>query len=165
MKKIINKNIKEIKNYQIDQSGKIEQTNRTTIICLANGTSDTIEISAKIKRQLLEIFRRNGQPRNFILFSFCGGLSIILKRNPSINYVVIDREYFGKEPVIKEILLEMLGKKQIEIHFSLIGRKVNAHKNGYLTFIKKLKPKKKTKLKDILEEIKKTEVGKQLKNT
>jgi len=34
----------------------------------------------------------------------------------------------------------------IEIHFSLIGRKVNAHKNGYLTFIKKLKPSSKGEL-------------------
>ncbi len=149
--------------YQIDQSGKIEQTNKTTVVCLANGKWDTIEISAKTKRQLQEIFRRNGQPRNFIIFSFCAALSILIKRNTYLKYVVIDREYFGKEPVIKEILLEMLGNRKIEIEFTTIGKKVQAHSKGYLTFTKTLKSKKKIKLEELFEEIKKTEVGKRLK--
>lgn len=36
--------------YLIDQSGKIEQTPKNTVLCLANGTIDTILIKAKIKR-------------------------------------------------------------------------------------------------------------------
>jgi len=152
--------------YQIDQSGKIEQTRVNTVICLSNGSSDTILVLAKTKRQIQEIFRRNGQIRNYILFTFCATLSVILKRNPTIKRVIIDKEYYGKEAIIKEILTEMLKatKHFPEINFSNIGRKVNAHSLAYLTFTKKFKPKKKVDLKEIFEEIKKTEVGKRLKN-
>lgn len=152
--------------YQIDQSGKIEQTNKDTVLCLANGSLDTILIKAKTKRQLQEIFRRNGQPRNYVLFTFCAGLSILLKRDITIGQVTIDREYFGKEAVIKEILLEMLekDKNRIDINFDTIGRRVNAHIKGYLVFKGKLKANKNISQDALLQEIKKTEVGNRLKN-
>lgn len=158
--------IKNKHKYQIDQSGKIEQTWVNTVICLSDGSSDTLLVLAKTKRQIQEIFRRNGQIRNYILFTFCAVLSVILKRNLKIKNVIIDKEYYGKEAIIKEILTEMLKTNNHlpEINFSNIGRKANAHSLAYLTFIKKLKPKKRIDLKEILEEIKKTEVGKRLKN-
>jgi len=41
--------------YQIDQSHKIEQTNKNTILCLSNGTEYTILITGKTKRKIQEI--------------------------------------------------------------------------------------------------------------
>lgn len=139
MKKVIRKKTP----YFIDQSGKIEQTNKDTVLCLADGSWDTVLIKAKTKRQIQEIFRRNGQIRNYVLFTFCAGLSLLIKRNLRIGQVIIDKEYFGKEPVIKEILLEMLKeeKKILEIAFANIGRRVNAHSVGYLTFTGKRRAK------------------------
>lgn len=151
--------------YQIDQSGKIEQTAKDTILCLANGGMDSVLIKAKTKRQIQEIFRRHGQIRNFVLFSFCAGLSLLLKKNLKIGKVMIDREYFGKEPVIKNILEKMLGKNAVslQIEFGLIGKNSHAH-----FLAKKVAAKKKKtriiKFEEILGEIKKTEVGNRLKD-
>lgn len=152
--------------YFIDQSGKIEQTGKDTVLCLANDHWDTVMIKGKTKRQLQEIFRRHGQNRNFVLFAFCAGVSLLLKRHPKLKSVEIDKEYFGKEAIVKKILSEMLGdrKELLSIGFSLIGRKVNAHKYAYLTFNKKLSPKCRFDSSQIIKEIKKTEVGKRLKN-
>lgn len=152
--------------YQIDQSGKVEQTNRNTVLCLSNNLWDAVMITAKTKRQLQEIFRRHGQIRNFVLFTFCAAVAFIIKSNHKCLAVTIDQEYFGKEKVIKNIVLEML-KNEVripEIAFMQIGRRVNAHKRAYLIFTKKLKAKRTLSLEVVLETIKKTEVGKRLKD-
>ncbi len=144
--------------YEIDQSGKIEQTSKNTIICLSNRIIDTVFISAKVKRQLQEIFRRSGMIRNFIYFSFCALIVLILKRNKKIGKVVIDKEYYGHESAIKEIILEMLtGRKPIPvISFTQIGKQSNAHKHAHEVAIKKSKPKKIITFKEIFNLIKKT---------
>lgn len=154
----------------VDQSGKIEQTNKNTILCLAyddeDGTWDAIVIKAKTKRQLQEIFRRNGQPRNYVLFVFCAGLSLLIKRNLNVPMITIDREYFSKDAVIKEILLEMLkdSKRIPEISFGNIGRRVQAHLKGYQVYSGRLSTKKIASVTELLKAIKKTEVGNRLKN-
>ncbi len=66
-------------SFMIDQSGKIEQTNKNTILCFSNNIHDTIIIKARSKRQLQEIFRRNGQIRNYILFTFSEVFYLIKK--------------------------------------------------------------------------------------
>lgn len=153
-------------SYQIDQSGKIEQTNKDTVLCLANDEWDAVTIKARIKRQLQEIFRRNGQPKNYVLFVFCAGLSLLIERNINKPMIVIDREYFGKEGVIKEILIEMLkdNKSIPEISFGNIGRRVQAHLKGYRVYTGRLVAKKVISQREILKAIKKTEVGNRLKD-
>ncbi|MBI4092037.1 MAG: hypothetical protein HY427_02425 [Candidatus Levybacteria bacterium] len=153
--------------FQIDQSGKIEQTDKDTVLCLANEEEwDAILIKAKTKRQLQEIFRLNKQPRNYVLFVFCAGLAVLIKRNLDKDTITIDREYFGKEAVIKEILLGMIkeNKRRPEILFGNIGRRVQAHLKGYKIYIRKIQAKKTISRVELLKEIKKTEVGKRLKN-
>lgn len=154
------------KNYQIDQSGKIEQTNKDTVICLANGTWDTILIKAATKRSLLEVFRRNGQPRNYILFTFCASLAILIERNIGVGRIVIDREYYGKEPIIKKLLEEMSKKikEKATLEFGLVGKTSRADFIAGEVFSGKIKPKTLITKKELLKQIKKTEVGKQLKD-
>lgn len=57
---------------EIDQSGKIEDTSKDTVLALSNGTQFSIKISRNIKRELQNIFRKNKEPRNS---------SIILNQN------------------------------------------------------------------------------------
>ncbi len=91
---------------EIDQSGKVEQTNKNTILCLSNDNWDAIIIKAKTKRQLQEIFRRHGQIRNFIIFTFSSLLAILIKRNLHLGKITIDQEYFGKEKIIMNKAVE-----------------------------------------------------------
>lgn len=149
----------------IDQSGKVEQTNKDTVLCLSNGDWDAVLIKSKTKRQIQEIFRRHGQVRNYILFTFCAGLSLLIKRNIKIKRIIIDKEYIGHEPIIEKITREMLkDKKAPEIVFDLIGKEVMAHKRANDIASKKLKTKKTLNQEEILKQIKMTEVGKRLKD-
>lgn len=151
---------------QIDQSGKIEKTNKDTVLCLSNDNWDAVVIKAKTKRQVQEIFRRNGQNRNFVLFIFSAGLTILISRNIDIFDILIDREYFGKESIIKNVILEMLKMKERapKIYFGNIGKKAMAHHRAYAVAIGKLKASCLITEKEILAQIKNTEVGKRLKD-
>ena len=151
--------------YQIDQSGKVEQTNKNTVFCLSNDSWDAILTSAKTKRQLQEIFRRHGQIRNFVLFTFCAGVSLLIKRNRQVKSVTVDREYYGKESVIKNIIRSMLDEKsRIHINFGFVGKQSRAHLLGLAITRRQKKPAKKFKANELLIVIKKTEVGKRLKD-
>lgn len=152
--------------FYIDQSGKIEKTNKVTVLCLSNKEWDAVLIKARTKRQVQEIFRRNGQIRNYVLFTFCAGLSCLIGRNIKYHRLIIDQEYFGKEPIIEKLILEMLRdkKKVPEIVFTLIGKKAMAHTRANDIATKKLKAKKVLNSEEILRKIKMTEVGKRLKN-
>lgn len=48
--------------YQIDQSGKIEQTNKPTIVTLANGKTLTIRISSVEKQKLIKTMIELNRP-------------------------------------------------------------------------------------------------------
>lgn len=161
------KSKKQLKNYQIDQSGKIEKTDKDTVLALSNGSWDGIIVKAKTKRQVQEIFRRNGQIRNYILFTFSAILASLIKRNNKIGQVLIDTEYMGKDAIIKNIVLEMLSGEKIipDIHFGFVGKESPSDVKASRITHKKEAAKKELSLKEILRLIKKTEVGKQLKDT
>ena len=55
---------------EIDQSGKIENTNKNTIIAFSNNKFKSIFISAKDKREIQKFFRRIGKPRIFVYKTF-----------------------------------------------------------------------------------------------
>jgi len=155
-----------MRKIEIDQSGKIEQLSKDTVLCISDGDWDAILIKSQTKRQLQEIYRRNGQTRNFILFTFCAGLAILIIRNKKYPVITIDQEYLGKENVIKNILNEMFKKikNPPDIIFDHIGKKANAHHIAHDIAVKEIEAKKILSLKEILKEIKKTEVGKRLKD-
>ena len=134
-------------NIEIDQSNKIEQTNKDTVIGLSNDKTFTILIKAKEKRKLQEEFRKQGKPRLFVYRTFIAGVVLLLKyaylRN--LSKIIIDKEYFGKEKMLKSMFLEMWGRyfdKIPEINFERIGKKSNAHNISYLTMKGKYKPDK-----------------------
>ncbi len=125
--------------YQIDQSVRIEETNKDTIIGLADEKSlFTVCISAKIKRSIQEKFRRNGQPKQFMICVFTAGILIAIKKsNLSIHHILIDIEYPGYESKIQLYIEKIL--PNISVHFSAIGKKSPAHFAAYGVHIKKRK--------------------------
>lgn len=131
---------------EIDQSGKIEETNRDTVVAFSNGKSYSIKISGKTKRKLQEIFRRIGEPRTFVIHTFCVLIFLAIKKYTTENdQVIIDLEYVKKEKAILntlEIIFGIENLKLPEIHFKSIGKHSKAHKKAIEAFRKKTVPDK-----------------------
>lgn len=110
-------------NVQIDQSNKVEQTERDTVIALSNGVKFTVMIRAKDKRALQEEFRLRGEPRNFVLFTFSILLVFLLKKVKPAVSVVIDLEYKARENIIREKLILYSRRLGYDLDRSLISFK------------------------------------------
>ncbi|TSC64197.1 MAG: Uncharacterized protein G01um101493_199 [Microgenomates group bacterium Gr01-1014_93] len=131
--------------YQIDQSGKIEQTSLDTIIALSNNKKYCVILRRKTKRLLQEEFRLRRKPRMFIFDTFCALLTIILIKAKPTAPVFIDKEYFGNEALIKARILEFINKIGLsnyipEIEFTLVGKNSPAHHLAAKVGNKTIKP-------------------------
>jgi len=129
---------------QVDQSNKIEKTNKDTIIGLADGKNYSILINRKIKRKLQEEFRKQGKPKLFVYRTFIAGVVLLIKyaKLDNIQKIIIDQEYFGKNRVLKSMFLEMWSRFYTdipEVSFEEIGKKSKAHSICYLTMKRKYK--------------------------
>lgn len=119
--------------YQIDQSIKIENTNKTSYVCLANKKSIVISISAANKKELKLFFRELDKPLIFKLFTFsvlCA--KAILALSP--GELSIDIEYSGHDRQIKSFILQILRIENVEepiIAFSQVGKSSTAHTGAY----------------------------------
>lgn len=136
MKKITKKTAKI---YQIDQSGKIEQTNKNTVLAAANGSTAAIILPRKDKRKLQESFRLKGKPQLFIDSVFTVLLYLLIKEiNTKLNVLEVDIEYPGHTEII-EHMLEQLTELDIRLRWILVGKTSKAHDIAYKVFRKKLK--------------------------
>ena len=93
--------------FKIDQSIKIEKTNKTSYVCLADGQILISSISARDKKELKLFFRALDKPLIFKLFTFsvlCAKL--IFKARAKV--VLIDEEYSGHEIDIKSFIIQLL---------------------------------------------------------
>lgn len=138
---------------EIDQSGKIEHTSRTTVIACANSEEASVRISAGEKQKLIRAMKAHDHPRKIFVFKIFAGLIFLLMRDSRALFIVIDREYLSREGIIKDILAGLYRKYDIpapRIRFDLIGKKSSAHRAALETFQKKRKPTKTIKAKDVL---------------
>jgi len=117
---------------EIDQSGKLENTNISTVVGFSNGKCKTIIISSTEKIKLQKYFRKIGKRQIFVYFSFAATIYLLLKSERNINEICIDIEYPGQTHLIKSFLLQLFlrTKRNIDknsFHFYCIGRKSKAH--------------------------------------
>jgi len=122
---------------EINQSIKIEQTNKDTIIGLSNKTTFTILINMRTKRKLQEEFRKQGKPRLFVYRTFIAGVILAFRyaKIKNLFKIVIDEEYYGKDKMLKSMFLEMWSRffREIpEVSFEKIGKKSKVHNVCYL---------------------------------
>lgn len=141
--------------YEVDQSIKIEQTERDTILAIANGSNFAIVLKREDKRFLQKIFRERGEPRVFIYFVFAAMLTILLVETKIAESIVIDQEYLSHEDLIKLKLKKFLRDQKKEslfdnISFGLIGKKSPAHSYAAKILSGKIKPQKIVKLQNLL---------------
>lgn len=128
---------------EIDQSARIEETNRDSVLALGNEkVRFSVRVSARVKRQLKKTFREQGKPKLFSICVFAVAVVLLLKKSglkPEI--IVIDIEYPGYDKVIKEIIQQNI-KRRVEIEFKSIGKSSVAHEAAYFTYKKKSKEDK-----------------------
>ncbi len=123
--------------YQIDQSGKIEQTNKDTIVALANGAFLTVKITSIEKRKLIKSLSLLKRPHKTYIIEILSVLIYVALRDSKIQNVTIDTEYLGHNGSIKEKLIQLFKKtKSIypNINFGFIGKHSNAHIHAIETF-------------------------------
>jgi hypothetical protein len=150
---------------EIDQSGKIEDTSKPTVIAFANEISRAILIPAKVKRQIQEVFRRQGKPRLFVYRTFAAGIFLLIKDylpKIKIQNIIVDTEYTGHEKQTKEIIIELIRRYNLpepNIYFQRIGDEPKVHYAAYDVFSKKEKADKVASFEEIVAlATKKTEV-------
>ena len=128
--------------FEIDQSGKIEDTAKLTIVAFANGKAKSLKISAVQKRKVVLTLREFSLGKTFI-FRIFAGLIFLLIKDEKAPEIVIDREYPGHEATIKELLLQLFRKNSLPapvVHFACIGKQSEAHRIAVETFRGKRKP-------------------------
>lgn len=107
---------------EVDQSGRVEQTNTDTILALSNRIQRSIRLPAKVKREAIQILREQGvTPETYYLKIFCAGLFVLLK--PVLREtqgILIDQEYIGKDQTIKLFLLQMAKKERVDFRKATI---------------------------------------------
>lgn len=129
---------------EVDQSGKVEKTHQDTILAFSNGNSNTIKITGKTKRKIQEIFRQIGEPKIFMIYTFCILVFLLIKDHlKQINQINIDQEYSGREKDILRTLTNIFETKSLKlpnIDFIRVGKKSRAHKKAIEVFRQKQQP-------------------------
>lgn len=141
---------------EIDQSGKIECTNKATVLAFSNSKNHSIIILSRDKKYLQKIFRRAGNPKIFIYKTFAVMIFYLIRNYlKQIDQIIIDKEYMGYEKLIRKLFLEICLKNRIKIksdiiNFRQIGKKSNAHLIAIKAYRKK-KANSKITIKDFLK--------------
>ncbi len=119
---------------EIDQSVKIEESARDTVLAYSNSVQRAIVIPAAVKRKALAYLRKHGKSRKVaVLTVFAAGLFLLLRGvAKKITLAVIDLEYAGHDALIKDILLQRLRSEGTytfpdTFTFASVGKKSRAH--------------------------------------
>jgi len=127
---------------EIDQSGKVEDTSRKTVVALTNSKKFTVLINTKEKRKLQEKFRLIGQPKIFVYYVFATLLYLVIKYSENLkNKICVDIEYTGQTKIIEKILFD-LAQETLLIDWVNVGKQSRSHDLGYKVFVGKLKADK-----------------------
>ena len=124
---------------EIDQSNKVERTNKDTVLAFSDGQCAAIIIPAQVKRETFRQLRAQGKkPKIAGLMVFAAGLVILLqdylrRRDNPGEPIIIDTEYTGQEANIRAMLLQYAHKLGLtleaeRITFRRVGKGSNAHK-------------------------------------
>lgn len=146
--------------YQIDQSGKIEQTNKNTVIAFSNGKQRAVLIPRKVKRQIQEAFRKQGSTKLFIYQLFSAGIYFLIKDFKHEETIIVDLEYPNKDKIISQMLCRLLishSKPAHKFHFARIGNRPRAHYAAKNVFNGKKKADEVLTFKEIMKAIKKAD--------
>lgn len=143
---------------EIDQSGKLEDTNKHTYLAYSNKNHSVLKLGSTEKKKLQKYFRSIGKPRLYIYITFASLIIILLEKFKSRNNeIIVDIEYPGKSNLIRDLIKNMRRNFPIdEMVFHQIGKKSRAHFLAKGTAIKKLNPDMVINANQVLKIIKKS---------
>jgi len=144
---------------EIDQSWKIEKTNKPTVIAFSNSqTEGSILVPQEVKKLAFTYLEeRFGREKINIIRIFAACIVILLKNhNLKTASLIIDREYPGYEPVLKNLIVDYGKKLGLMLNFEdisiqEIGKKSEAHWLAYDVFTKKKKAGRVIQLRELLK--------------
>jgi len=137
--------------FKIDQSIKIENTNKTTYVAITNSGRVVVSISSKDKKLLKLFFRKLNRPTIFKVFTFSVLCAKVIAHTKAKS-VVIDNEYLGHEINIKSFVVQILSiwnYNDTHISFRNLGKSSRAHEVVYKAY-KKGKSELKVRAKEVL---------------
>lgn len=144
---------------EVDQSGKVEDTAKDTVLVFTDGESYSILIPATVKRAVYrELTNRGLREKEITVQLFSVGLYFLLREHiTNLQQITIDTEYTGKNTLIKERLVSYLlrGHYQVEpsqISFGHVGKRSPAHLLGISVFRKERKADLTLTLEQVLSE-------------
>ena len=118
----------------VDQSSKVEQTNKPTVVAYSNEEQRALLAPARVKREILARLRRRGhESKAAVLMVFAALLALLLRDLvEQAATILIDDEYTGQQPAIKSRLLFYLERSGVMmlpdvLQFGHIGKASPAH--------------------------------------
>ena len=144
---------------EVDQSIKIEQTSKDTILAFSNDEQVAILIPAKVKRQVLvRLNKAKGKPMPVArLMLFSVGLCLLLREAAqNLTAITIDQEYPGHEADIRGMLLRFLRKIGMRIDkegivFARVGKCSRAHERAWRVHRGEIAPDRTVTLQELLD--------------
>lgn len=128
-------------NVEIDQSGKMEDLARDTVLAFSNGVQRAIRIPAAVKRNVVRYLRQKDKSKTrAAVLLFSAALFLLLREAlEHIDQIVIDVEYEGYEDEIKGWLLSRIyrvdpGFDKTRVKFQRVGKKSPAHRLALAVF-------------------------------
>ncbi len=145
---------------EIDQSGKIEETAKDTVIAFADNAKKTtyrsILLPKREKRKLQRFFRDIGIPHSYNYQVFATLVFLIIRPYlHRLDRVIIDTEYPGKDILIRKLIVEKIRATYqsfdpTTVVFQQVGKGSLAHDRAYYTYTKKYRPNIKVNSKNVL---------------
>lgn len=118
--------------YEVDQSGKIENTSVCTVFAYSNGSKNYLYLKPVAKRTIQRWFSTGNKGHVYIYKTFACALYLMIKRFKLKGTLKVDIEYPGNMSLIKSFLFRIFKKynyntDNIDLDFELIGKKSEAH--------------------------------------
>ncbi len=121
-------------NAEVDQSIKMDDLVRDTVLAVADGISYAIVIPANVKRVVMQRLRAKGKSHTAVaIYTFAIGLYFLLRNViHQVDQIGIDVEYTGREIEIKNTLIAYLRRDAphfdpTRILFRHVGKRSPAH--------------------------------------
>ena len=132
-----NQTLQKLYRFQVDQSVRLEELNKDTIIGLANEEhAFTLRVPRGVKRRLHGSFRREGKPQLFGPRVFAAAVALTISKSGfRIQELIIDLEYPGYDKNSIRFIKQFSPATFVDS--AAIGKKSPAHYAAHGVYLKK----------------------------